>query len=259
MNAHHSSYTRWTWIVALILGLCLLLLLLTGHGPTGTCCTNSSGNISSNADTASSAIITPISDSFSFKVTASEFTNEGDGSTVPWFNKAGQLKMLLADGDDWSINGDEKTITLIGTVSSESIKQQKTQEALDFFGPEVTINNEMVVTTSDPAMTTATPEVAKLYFALGNDTLPIDSAATLDPIIAGLKANGDAKAVISGFHDPSGSANTNKTLAKARAQGVHDALIAAGIDPIRIEMRKPQQTTGTGDPAEARRVEVSLE
>jgi outer membrane protein OmpA-like peptidoglycan-associated protein len=259
MNAHQSSYTRWTWIIALILGLCLLLLLLTGHGPSGTCCTNSSDNTFSNDDTAPSAIITPISDSFSFKVTASEFTHEGDGSNVLWFNKAGQLKMLLADGDDWSINGDEKTITLVGTVSSESIKQQKTQEALDFFGPEVTINNEMVVTTSDSATTIVTPEVAKLYFALGNDSLPIDSATTLDPIIAGLKRNGDVKAVISGFHDPSGNANKNKTLAKARAQAVHDALIAAGIDPIRIEMRKPQETTGTGDPAEARRVEVSLE
>lgn len=35
---NQSSYSRWTWIVALLLALALLWMLFTGHGPSNTCC-----------------------------------------------------------------------------------------------------------------------------------------------------------------------------------------------------------------------------
>jgi hypothetical protein len=39
---------------------------------------------------------------------------------------------------------------------------------------------------------------------------------------------------------------------------VRDALQAAGLDTARIEMRKPEVTTGGGNADEARRVEVTV-
>jgi K(+)-stimulated pyrophosphate-energized sodium pump len=40
---------------------------------------------------------------------------------------------------------------------------------------------------------------------------------------------------------------------------VRDALKAAGVAEDKIELKKPEQLTGSGDPAQARRVEVALQ
>jgi cytochrome c oxidase cbb3-type subunit 3 len=102
------------------------------------------------------------------------------------------------------------------------------------------------------------PPAAKLYFDTGKADLPADGAAALKAIIDYAGSHGDAKLAISGFHDATGSVAANEDLAKNRAFAVRDALKAAGIAEERIEMRKPQVTTGSGDNAEARRVEVSI-
>ena len=65
-------------------------------------------------------------------------------------------------------------------------------------------------------------------------------------------------ATISGFHDASGNAEVNAELSKQRAQNVRDAMVAAGVPADRISLEKPAVTTGDGDPAEARRVEVRV-
>jgi len=103
------------------------------------------------------------------------------------------------------------------------------------------------------------PAAAKIYFAVGSADLPGDAAATLAAIVAHAKANPNAKLAISGFHDPSGSQAVNEEVAKNRAKAVRDGLKNVGIAEERIELKKPQLTTGTGDAAEARRVEVSVQ
>ena len=103
------------------------------------------------------------------------------------------------------------------------------------------------------------PPAAKLYFDTGKTTLPVNANATLVPIVEWLKAHDNAKAVLSGFHDPRGNQAINEELAKNRAKSVREALKTAGIDEARIEMRKPESVNGGGDLAEARRVEVSVE
>jgi outer membrane protein OmpA-like peptidoglycan-associated protein len=260
MLENQSSYSRWTWIIALVLSLILLLLLLTGHGPTDACCSNGSDTALVNNDRAApSAIVTPTSDNFSFNATANEFTNEGDGSTVSWFSKADKIKSILAGGPDWTIRGGDKTVTLTGTADTELIKQQITEETQAFFGANVEVNNQMVVSVKDTKATLSPPDVAKLYFEVGKADLPSDNTSTLMTTISWLKAHNSTKAVISGYHDATGDFEKNQALAKARAQKVYDTLVAAGIDTARIEMRKPQVTTGSGNLAEARRVEVSIE
>jgi cytochrome c oxidase subunit 2 len=101
------------------------------------------------------------------------------------------------------------------------------------------------------------PAIASLYFETGKANLPPDSADALKAIIDFGVANASAKLAISGFHDATGSQAANEELAKERAKAVREALKAAGIGEDRIDMRKPQVTTGSGDAKEARRVEVS--
>lgn len=105
-------------------------------------------------------------------------------------------------------------------------------------------------------MAVAVP-VAKVFFVTGSADLPTDTGATLAGIVAFAKAHPDAKLAVSGFHDPSGNQAANEEVSKNRAKAVSNALKDAGIAEERIELKKPEVTTGSGDSAEARRVEVS--
>ena len=100
-------------------------------------------------------------------------------------------------------------------------------------------------------------DVVKFYFATGSKNLAAGSSDALASIIAGV-AEGK-KAVISGYHDPTGDAAQNEQLAKERAQAVESALMALGVDPSSIELKKPEVTEGDGTNAQARRVEVTLQ
>ena len=110
----------------------------------------------------------------------------------------------------------------------------------------------------EPAPAAAIPLPAKLYFEVGKNDLPNDAGESMKPILEYLKANATSKAVISGFHDPTGDKAQNEELAKNRAKAVFEALKTAGIEEERIVMQKPQETAGSGNDAEARRVEVSI-
>jgi K(+)-stimulated pyrophosphate-energized sodium pump len=123
---------------------------------------------------------------------------------------------------------------------------------------------------SAPAMPAAAPaavviavpvavEVVKLYFDTGKADLPADTAKSLEPVVAKAKANAGAKVVISGFHDATGSIDQNRELAKQRAIAVRDSLKGAGVAEDRVELKKPEQTQGTGDDKEARRVEIKVQ
>ena len=105
-------------------------------------------------------------------------------------------------------------------------------------------------------MAVAVP-VAKVFFVTGSADLPTDTGVTLAGIVAFAKAHPDAKLAVSGFHDPSGNQAANEEVSKNRAKAVSNALKEAGIAEERIELKKPEVTTGSGDSAEARRVEVS--
>ncbi len=100
--------------------------------------------------------------------------------------------------------------------------------------------------------------VAKLYFDLDSAEFPADTELSLSTVISHLKTHSSSMAIISGFHDPSGNKAHNEQLAYDRAIAVRDLLQQSGITPDRIELKKPEQTTGTGAPEEARRVEVSV-
>lgn len=259
MQNNQSSYSRWSWIIALILALILLWMFLTGKGPNNTCC-HSTAALATPAEvmpTAEEEAV--ITEPFSFSATEMDFTSTGDVSEITWAGAdIDGLKALLAG--NIQAEGDNALVVLTGEVESEVLKEEKELNAQAFFGPDVTIDNQ--ITVAELILETATaiaPPAAKLYFGTGVHRLPADSTSTLEPIITWLNNNPNANAIISGFHDVTGNPASNARLAKKRAESAYNALLTAGIDAERIEMRKPESTEGEGDLSEARRVEVSIE
>jgi outer membrane protein OmpA-like peptidoglycan-associated protein len=98
--------------------------------------------------------------------------------------------------------------------------------------------------------------VVKFYFASGKADLASGALVALGDAIAAAKAG--KQLVLSGFHDATGDPVFNAELAKQRALAVRDALVGAGVAESSMELKKPEQTTGTGNDAEARRVEVMI-
>ena len=98
--------------------------------------------------------------------------------------------------------------------------------------------------------------VVKFYFASGKSDLAPGAVEALADAIAAGKAG--KKLVISGFHDSTGDPAKNAELAKLRAFAVRDALKTAGVAESGIELKKPETATGSGNNAEARRVEVMI-
>ncbi|RYZ72678.1 MAG: sodium-translocating pyrophosphatase [Lysobacteraceae bacterium] len=101
-------------------------------------------------------------------------------------------------------------------------------------------------------------QLAKLYFDTGA-VVPTGVDAALAPIVASMQNDMRLTAKVSGFHDASGDPLDNEDLARERARQVQALLVASGIDAGRIVLDKPSLTTGGGDPAEARRVEIRVE
>ncbi|MDO8418634.1 MAG: sodium/proton-translocating pyrophosphatase, partial [Rubrivivax sp.] len=99
--------------------------------------------------------------------------------------------------------------------------------------------------------------VVKFFFGVGKADIAGGAAAALADVAKGV-AEGK-RAVVSGYTDASGDPARNEELAKQRAFAVRDALQAAGVTEDKIELKKPEQLTGSGDAAQARRVEVALQ
>ena len=111
---------------------------------------------------------------------------------------------------------------------------------------------------NEPTPTAAELPVGRVFFDVGKSDQWIDGGDSIATVAAYVKLHDGAKVAISGYHDPSGNKDHNQQLAKERAIVVHDALIAAGVAADRIALEKPVETTGTGDPRDARRVEVTI-
>jgi uncharacterized protein YidB (DUF937 family)/outer membrane protein OmpA-like peptidoglycan-associated protein len=100
----------------------------------------------------------------------------------------------------------------------------------------------------------------KVYFDSGKVAVASEFGAKSKDMVEFLKANAMAKAVVSGFNDPTGNAAANAELSKNRAKGVVAALKAAGIADDRVVSEKPADPTAGAakSNAEARRVEVTI-
>lgn len=123
--------------------------------------------------------------------------------------------------------------------------------------PVVAVVTETVtVVIPDGASIRVEGGVVKFYFATGSADIAPGAAEALAAVIKGVE--GGRKAVISGFHDTTGDAAVNEELAKRRAQTVQQVLTGLGVPADKVQLRKPEVTTGSGSNAQARRVEVLL-
>ena len=112
----------------------------------------------------------------------------------------------------------------------------------------------------EPEIAPVGEALVKVFFAVDSATLAVvDSDGVVVKTIEVLKLQPKAIVLLSGFHDPSGDAAHNAALAKARAEAVRDALVAGGVEPARVKLRKPETTVGSGSPEEGRRVEVRVQ
>ncbi len=112
----------------------------------------------------------------------------------------------------------------------------------------------------EPEIAPVGEALVKVFFAVDSATLAVvDSDGVVVKTIEVLKLQPKAIVLLSGFHDPSGDAAHNAALAKARAEAVRNALVAAGVAPERVKLRKPETTVGSGSPEEGRRVEVRVQ
>ena len=99
----------------------------------------------------------------------------------------------------------------------------------------------------------------KVYFDSAKTDVHGDFATKATDLVNYLKATSDAKAVISGFNDPTGDGAKNAELSKSRAQAVQAALVAQGVTEDRTVLEKPAETSGTAATnAASRRVEVMV-
>ena len=113
-----------------------------------------------------------------------------------------------------------------------------------------------VTRVGDDASVVVESGVVKFYFASGKADLAAGALQALGDSV--LAAQAGKRLVISGFHDATGDAAFNAELAKQRAMAVRDTLMGAGVAESSIELNRPEQTTGSGNAAEARRVEVMI-
>jgi uncharacterized protein YidB (DUF937 family)/outer membrane protein OmpA-like peptidoglycan-associated protein len=100
----------------------------------------------------------------------------------------------------------------------------------------------------------------KVYFDSGKVNVATEFADKSKALVAFLGSNATAKAVVSGFNDPTGNAAANAELSKNRAKGVAAALKAAGIADDRVVMEKPTNPSAGAavSNSEARRVEITV-
>ena len=123
--------------------------------------------------------------------------------------------------------------------------------------PTVAVVTETVaVVIPDGASIRVGQGVVNFYFATGSADIAPGAAEALALVIQGVQ-NG-RKALVSGFHDTTGDPAKNEELAKQRAQTVRDVLTGLGVPADKVSLEKPAVTTGSGNNAEARRVEVKL-
>ena len=144
--------------------------------------------------------------------------------------------------------------TVVGTVVYKRgiSHAPKTEAAVS--APSAT--NVPVVVIEETARVIVENGVVKFYFVSGKAEVAAGANEALSDVVKGV-AEGK-RAVISGFHDATGSAEINAELAKQRAQAVQAALVALGVTEDKVELKKPEQTQADGSNAEARRVEVIL-
>jgi outer membrane protein OmpA-like peptidoglycan-associated protein len=265
--ANWRAYDSGNLMGAMLLALLLILMWMFGRGPNaGGCCAGSVPTPAAvSAVTSTAAGLAWIADG---KVTLTGVVK--DEATKKALLDAAAAKYVAGNViDQLTVNAAAASskVVLTGSVAAEAEKLARGAWAASVYGPTVTIDNQLqVVSPTAPAAPAApvaligtAPPAVNVYFATGKTDIDAKDREAIATMLTYLKTNPSVKAIISGYHDPRGDKAMNEELAKNRAKSVRDVLIASGVEAGRFDMRKPIESTGTGDNAEARRVELRVE
>ena len=112
-------------------------------------------------------------------------------------------------------------------------------------------------TTSAPSTEAiSTPPLLKVFFASDSVAIPSDLAPKVAAFASYAKSSPNTKIGISGYNDKTGDPVKNAELSKNRAKALKDFLISAGVPDDRIILKRPDDTVGSSNDTEARRVEI---
>ena len=111
-------------------------------------------------------------------------------------------------------------------------------------------------TSAPPTEAISTPPLLKVFFASDSVAIPSDLAPKVAAFASYAKSSPNTKIGISGYNDKTGDPVKNAELSKNRAKALKDFLISAGVPDDRIILKRPDDTVGSSNDTEARRVEI---
>jgi OOP family OmpA-OmpF porin len=153
------------------------------------------------------------------------------------------------------VNDAMETASNAGAAASSALGdffKTKLPDGVELNIPKFGIENKLIAFLNDsskPADTTSWFNFDRLLFDTGKATLQPSSQEQLANIAAILKAYPNAHVKIGGYTDNTGDAAANVALSDARAKNVMDALVAAGVDPSRLESKGYGDQYPVGDNA----------
>jgi OmpA-OmpF porin, OOP family len=153
------------------------------------------------------------------------------------------------------VNDAMQTMSNAGTTASSALGdffKTKLPDGVELNIPKFGIENKLIAFLNDsskPADTTSWFNFDRLLFDTGKATLQPSSQEQLANVAAILKAYPNAHVKIGGYTDNTGDAAANVALSDARAKNVMDALVAAGVDPSRLESKGYGDQYPVGDNA----------
>ena len=247
--AQYRTFSSWHKIVTMLLLALLVLLWLLGYGPNAYRNCASGTSLQADASLGAPPVMAP-----SMPSTSSMPPNAA--TTAPPMSASPEATITAPVTSSLPAASPADTASSVTTTPAS----ESTAPSPDVAAPAATaaLSPPTVATKQSVTKQDAKTPNTAVYFAAGKSKLSLDGSRRLAKIVAYLKANPDAKVVVSGFHDRSGSRARNITLAKDRAEAVKRALEKAGIAAARITSEKPRDTTGTGRSKDARRVEIKV-
>jgi outer membrane protein OmpA-like peptidoglycan-associated protein len=161
-----------------------------------------------------------------------------------YFNRA---KEPISNAVQTATNAGASAISALGDFF-----KAKLPNGIELNIPQFGIENKLISFLNDsskPVNTTTWFNFDRLLFDTGRATLQPSSQEQLGNIAAILKAYPNVHVKIGGYTDNTGDAAANVALSDARAKNVMDSLVAAGIDPSRLESKGYGDQYPVGDNA----------
>jgi cytochrome c oxidase subunit II len=106
-----------------------------------------------------------------------------------------------------------------------------------------------------PERTRLAAASTRVYFGSGDASIDSEDRRRIADVAQTVKSQ-DRAVAVTGYTDRTGNQEQNLEVAKNRAVAVRDALVAEGVSESKILLEPPAVVTGTGNDAEARRVDI---